>query len=132
MTGEANINRILEALSVTHRSGRFTVHCVPELTDADGIHAVVAEREGMAVVVTVEAARRRGWPVEFEAAWLTIEVHTGLEAVGVTAAVSNALAEWEIPCNVLAGYYHDHLLVPVQLVDQAIACIEQLRRSPVR
>ena len=41
-------------------------------------------------------------------------------SVGITAAVSTALARVGISCNVLAGYYHDHLLVPAGSVDEAI------------
>jgi len=54
-------------------------------------------------------------------------VHSTLDAVGLTAAMSRVLTEHNIPCNVLAGYYHDHLLVPLELADQAIAALESLR-----
>lgn len=81
----------------------------------------------MAIVLTVEAAESRGWFVEFEAAWLTLDVHSSLEAVGLTAVVARALADEGIPCNVLAGYYHDHLLVPALRAEDAIRCIYGLR-----
>ena len=52
-----------------------------------------------------------------EFAWLTLSIQSSLEAVGLTAAVSARLAERDIACNVLAGYHHDHLLVPVARAD---------------
>jgi hypothetical protein len=57
---------------------------------------------------------------------LTLTVWSSLEAVGLTAAFSRALADADIPCNVLAGYHHDHLLVPVDRADEAIAALRTL------
>lgn len=88
--------------------------------------AVVAEDEGTTAVVTVEEAERRGWSVDFRAAWLTVTVHSSLEAVGLTAALAEVLTDLGIPCNVLAGYFHDHLLVPLDRVDEAIQGLESL------
>jgi len=51
--------------------------------------------------------------------WLTLSVQSSLEAIGLTAAVSAALTAAGIPCNVLAGTYHDHLLVPESLAADA-------------
>ena len=87
------------------------------------------EDEGVTVVATRAAAERNGWAFDFEAAWLTLDVHSALEAVGLTAAFSAALGAADIPCNVLAGFHHDHLLVPVDRVDDAIVCLEALRQG---
>ena len=55
---------------------------------------------------------------------------TDLAAVGITAKVSGALAEAGIACNVLAGFHHDHLLVPVDRADEAVAAIVALSAAP--
>ena len=81
------------------------------------------------VIATVDEAKRRGWPSDFVAAWLTVQVHSSLEAVGLTAAMSRVLTEHQIPCNVIAGFYHDHLLVPADRVDEAIETILSLAES---
>lgn len=129
MTGETDLDRLLATLSVSRRPGVFTVVALrhsdqPE--PAEGIEAVINEGEGPTVICDVATAKANGWPVGFEAAWLTLEVYSALEAVGLTAAVAHVLAEAEIPCNVLAGFYHDHLLVPVERADEAIERLARL------
>lgn len=128
VSGETDLDTMLAHLTVTVRPGRYTLVQV-DGSEAlgDGVEAVLREDEGTTAVATVEAAAREGWAVEFEAAWLTLDVHSSLEAVGLTAAVATALATEGIPCNVLAGYLHDHLLVPVERADDALACLARLR-----
>jgi uncharacterized protein len=53
-------------------------------------------------------------------------VHSALAAVGLTAAVSQALTSQGISCNVIAGYFHDHLLVPIDRVADATRALEEL------
>lgn len=117
---------MLASLDVERRPGRFAfvTGSHPELGEV--AVAMIAEDEGTTLVVPVEAARNAGIDVEFEAAWLTLTVFSALEAVGLTAAFSSALGAVGIPCNVLAGYHHDHLLVPVDRVDEAIDALRAL------
>jgi hypothetical protein len=56
-------------------------------------------------------------------------VHSALDAVGLTAAVSTALADAGLSCNVIAGYHHDHLLVPADRVAEALAVLSDLSRN---
>ena len=65
--------------------------------------ATVDEDEGLTAVVSVADAERLGIEPGFIATWLTLEVHSALDSVGLTAAVATALAAEEIACNVLAG-----------------------------
>ena len=130
MPGETDLEAMLRGLTVTVRPGRFTVvQADGPVAVGEGVEAVLREDEGTTVIATIEAAAREGWAVGFEAAWLTLDVHSALEAVGLTAAVATALAAESIPCNVLAGYLHDHLLVPVDRVDDALGCLDRLRRD---
>lgn len=117
---------MLTTLDVVRRPGTFTFVSGEWPTLAEAASASVVETEGTTHVVPVEVAREAGAPVEFEAAWLTLTVHSALEAVGLTAAFSRVLADAGIPCNVLAGYHHDHLLVPAHRVDEAVAVLRGL------
>lgn len=57
---------------------------------------------------------------------ITLQVHSSLDAVGLTAAVAGRLAERRISANVVAGFSHDHLFVPWQPREEAV---EVLSRS---
>lgn len=129
MTGETHLPSILATLDVTVRPGAYFVltRRAPDAAADAVAEARITELEGVTYVVPEAFARAQGEPPGFVAAWLSLRVHSALNAVGVTAAVSGALAERGIACNVLAGYHHDHLLVPAARRDDAIAAIRSLR-----
>ena len=79
---------------------------------------------GLSVLNDADAA---GLAYDAVFGWITLQAHTSLEAVGLTAAVSTALARVGLSCNVLAGYYHDHLLVPADHVDEAVEVLGGLQ-----
>lgn len=120
--GETDLDKMLATLRVERRPGVFTYAAVrapaPELLAA--AHGVVTEGDLTTLVLPVEAAERAGLPVELEMAWLSLTVQSSLEAVGLTAAFSATLGKAGIPCNVLAGFHHDHILVPVDRAQKAI------------
>jgi hypothetical protein len=132
--GERDLGRILATLVVRRRPGVF-VYAVLGSGDAPvpaAAQAVVREDEGVTVVLERAAADAAGLTWSFPAAWLTVEVHTALEGVGLTAALARALAAEGIPCNVLAAYHHDHLLVPVDRADDALTALRALAGPPGR
>src|SRR5690606_13895885 len=92
------------------------------------VEAMIREDEGCTLVMPREAADSNGLSFDFEAACLTPAVHSSLAAVGLTAPVAGALAELGIPCNVRAGFSHDHLLGPVARAEEAIRGIEAVKR----
>ncbi|MFT5564932.1 MAG: hypothetical protein ACI970_001669 [Myxococcota bacterium] len=122
----ADLAEILAALTVSRRDGVFVMCTVDDLPDAD-LEAVLFEDEGITIVLPLAQAEELRLTWGFEAAWLTIDVLTALDGVGLTAAVSRALADAGIACNVLAGFHHDHILVPVDAADRAMDAITALR-----
>jgi len=91
--------------------------------------ATIREEEGTTVVLRRADADAAGLSYDLVLAWITLNVHTALEGVGLTAAFSRALADAGIPCNVLAGYFHDHILVPEELADDALTALRALRNA---
>ncbi|TDQ52988.1 ACT domain-containing protein [Actinorugispora endophytica] len=133
MAGETDLALMLRTLTVTRRPGRYVFVTVDE-ERAAGLRgkaaASVVEDEGATLVLPAEAADAEGLPYDFVAAWLTLDVRSALEAVGLTAAFSAALAGAGISCNVLAGFHHDHLLVPEDRAEDALAALAGLRKPP--
>lgn len=127
MPGERDLQLMLRTLAVERRPGTFTFVTGDWPALATVAHATVDEAEGRTLVVTVADAEAAGAPVGFRAAWLTLTVHSALEAVGLTAAFARALGDAGIACNVLAGFHHDHLLVPDDRADEAVAVLAALR-----
>lgn len=91
--------------------------------------ATFKEKEGLTLVLTEQQAKDYQLDVLFRARWISLTVHSDLEAVGLTAAFAKALADSGLSCNVFAGAYHDHLLVPVHQAEAALLALEQLQQS---
>ena len=89
---------------------------------------MIREREGLTVVVEEERARQARLRVLFRATCITLDVHSDLAAVGLTAAFAKALGDAGISCNVIAGAFHDHLFVPVESGDAAMEALKALQR----
>ena len=131
MSGERDLARLLGSLNVTARTGEFAfvARPAPDPALATSALAMVTEDEGITYVLPCEVADARGLPYDFRAAWLTLGVHSALDAVGLTAAFASALARRGIACNVLAGFHHDHLLVPADRRDDALTVLAGLARE---
>ena len=123
--GETDLDLMLATLAVQRRPGVFTYIAVEVPTTGliAAAHAVIKEGRLTTIVLPVEAAERAGQKPTGQFAWLTLTVQSSLDAVGLTAAISARLTAVDISCNVLAGYHHDHLLVPVDRAHEAIAAL---------
>lgn len=91
--------------------------------------AVVAEAEGLTLVVPKSSADSDSRTKQVHGGAfrrVTLEVHSSLEAVGLTAVVSGALAARGISANMIAGCFHDHLFVPAERALEALQVLRQL------
>ncbi len=122
-----DLEELLAGLVPTIRPGRFVFVTGPLPTGVDAL-AGVEEPEGPSHVVRHEDAVQHGVSFAFEAGWITLGVASSLDAVGLTATVSEAMARAGLPCNVIAGYHHDHLLVPADRVHEALESLDALTR----
>ena len=122
---------MLSSLAVERRPGVFTFVSVSSVSPGvlAEAHALVTEGAETTIVLPIDAAERAGHRVDVRLAWLTLTVQSSLEAVGLTAHVSARLAAEGIACNVLAGYHHDHLLVPVERADDAVQALSAGRQK---
>ncbi len=80
-----------------------------------------------------EIARLRAQsPVFFRAARITLTIHSDLEAVGLTAAVAEALTKASISCSVVAAAFHDHIFVQIERAADALTRLAGLQAQAVR
>lgn len=128
MAGERDLSVLLRSLGSIRRPGEFVYVFADSVPDAV-VHASIRESEGVSYVLERHDADRLGLSYDFVAGWISLTVHSALEAVGLTAAVSAAFTNEGISCNVIAGLFHDHVLVPIARVDEAMAVIANLAKD---
>ena len=78
------------------------------------------EREGLTAVLPKAEAEHIEVDYAFTSRMITLSVHSSLEAVGLLAAVTHALARANISVNAVSAFYHDHLFVPEQRAEEAL------------
>src|SRR4051812_24274525 len=113
MSGEKDLQQLLKTLKPELNEGEY-VFCMVEDNKKINLEDVVGtfkEKEGITLILKKEKADQLLLSYSYIALWITLTVHSSLEAVGLTAAFSSALSKQGISCNVIAGYYHDHIFV---------------------
>lgn len=127
----SELSALLRAMAPELHTGAYAYCVVPRGTDLSALSpvATVAESEGLTVILPEAQAVAAGLPVLFRAAWITLTVHSDLQAVGLTAAFATALGQAGISCNVIAGAFHDHIFVPVEQGQPALAALKALQQG---
>ncbi|GHE08302.1 ACT domain-containing protein [Streptomyces alanosinicus] len=130
MTGETDLRTLLDDMRPELNPGRY-VFTMAEGGVPSGVTPVVmvAEQEGLTLVVPQAEADSAGMAYDYVAGWITLRVHSAPAAVGLTAAVSRALADADLSCNVVAGFHHDHLFVPHEHTERAMEVLRRLARD---
>jgi len=126
MAGERSLERLIASLAPELRPGEYVfVALAGEPPPGTTPVASVREPEGTTYVLERAAADAHGLAYDFVAGWIMLTVHSALDAVGLTAAVAGRLAAAGISCNVIAGAFHDHLFVPADRAQDALAALRQ-------
>jgi uncharacterized protein len=131
MTGEANLEKLLKTMKPTLNAGEY-VFCTIQDLQKINIHKVVLffkEEEGFTVILEKGGADSLNLEYSYIASWITLTVHSSLEAVGLTAAFSKALTNENISCNVVAGYYHDHIFVNHKDAEKAMKVLKNFSET---
>lgn len=108
------------------------IYCsLPEVTLIQacslGPIAVFQEREGLSLVLprTMADSKQVAYSQVFRR--ISLGLHSSLEAVGLTAVIATALTASDVSANVIAGFYHDHFLVPAAQAEKALEAIRELQ-----
>ncbi|MEM6839156.1 MAG: ACT domain-containing protein [Cyanobacteria bacterium P01_C01_bin.120] len=84
------------------------------------------EAEGVTVILRQDEADQARLPYQYPCRMITLTIHSSLEAVGMLAAVTQALAAEGISTNVVSAYFHDHLFVACDRAQAALNCLRSL------
>lgn len=103
-----------------------------QVKDASGIPredvvCEIKEEEGTTLILRQALADAFELEYDFLASWITLTVQSSLDAVGLTATFSKALADHDISCNVIAGYHHDHVFVNYEMQSRAMEILNNLK-----
>lgn len=125
MSGEKNLAILLKTMKPELNPGEYVFCKVDNLDiiNPDKIIMLFREKEALTIILKREFADSFNLKYSYVASWITLTVHSSLEAVGLTAAFSKALSENDISCNVVAAYYHDHIFVDVRNIDKAMSVL---------
>ena len=131
MQGETNLSILLKNMKPTLHAGEYVFCTTNNVTHIDEAEILMSfkETEGTTLILKKEIADNHKLQYPFVAAWITLTVHSSLDAVGLTAAFANALAAENISCNVVAAYYHDHIFVNSIDAEKAMLVLKNLPKA---
>ena len=94
---------------------------------------IAQEAEGTTIVTTEALAASHGFQeVVFPCQKISLSIHSSLEAVGLIAAITNRLKDHRISTNVVSGFFHDHIYVPVDRAQDAMRILKELSEEAKR
>ncbi|MCX6774133.1 MAG: ACT domain-containing protein [Candidatus Micrarchaeota archaeon] len=132
MAGIKNLDNLLKKMNPKLASGEFIFSTISGIKlkrlKLDPL-LVFKEEEGITVVIERKIAERNS--LHYSGIWklITLTVHSDLSAIGFLARITERLAEAGISVNAVSAYYHDHLFVPIEKADEAMAILKKLSGS---
>jgi hypothetical protein len=128
MSGITELDQLLKSMKPALLEKEF-VFCTVSSNLVDYVSlnpvATFSEAEGLTLVLEKEVAENAELQFEGSFRQITLTVHSSLEAVGLTAAVSKKLSSKGISANVIAAYYHDHVFVQASKAELALSALKE-------
>ena len=131
MTGETNLNLLIKGMKPILNEGEYVFSTIKNMQQVDRADTLgeFKEKEGTTIIIERSKADALNLQYDYIASWITLTIHSSLDAVGLTAIFSTILAQNGISCNVIAGYYHDHIFVAKKDAAQAIKVLSDLAQK---
>ena len=133
MAGETNLSKLLSSMKPELMADEY-VFCSVEgkYGDFQSLSPLASfqEVEGLTLVISKESAVANNLAFDSVFKGITLTIHSSLDAVGLTAAISTKLAEKGISANVIAAYYHDHIFVQSEKAELAMQALGEFNTNP--
>lgn len=129
MRGETDLSNLLSAMKPVLMPDVLVFSTLPSGQPVpDNIDAMMVfrEREGTTLILREEETQAASLPGSFRCRMITLTVHSSLEAVGFLAAITTRLAQAGMGVNPVSAFYHDHLFVPADRAEEAMAILEAM------
>ena len=134
MSGKTDLHSLIENLSPKLHPKQFVFSLYPQGQVQNWTvlqpFGIFQEHEGTTLILEKQVADEHELIYDTIFSCITLMVYSSLNAVGLTAIVSHALAEANIPTNIVAAYYHDHIFVPESKASKAVEILKNLSKSP--
>lgn len=131
MNGETDLNTLLANMAPHMQDSDYVFCSIPTAQYGDYADAFplasYREPEGLTLVLEIHRANKHRLSYDAIFKCITLTVHSSLQAVGLTAAVAKKLTENGISANVISAYYHDHIFVPSDRAEDAMAALDEFK-----
>ncbi|HTY21693.1 MAG TPA: ACT domain-containing protein [Desulfomonilaceae bacterium] len=132
MNGETDLGRLLASMDPELANEEYVFISSKSgvaMVDEHSLWAMIREAEGVTYILEKDSARRSGYVSENVFRRITLRVHSSLEAVGFTAAISAELSRHGLSANFVSGFYHDHLFLPTHRAEEALEVLRTFSKQ---
>jgi len=132
VSGETKLSTLLQELRPRLSPIEFAFGVVREGEQLPPhVQPVSTVREDEGLTVVAPADQLVGTRIDHIPGWamISLEVHSSLSAIGLMAAVAQALAAESISVNAVAGFHHDHIFVQWDRRGDALQALSRLSQT---
>ena len=91
--------------------------------------ASYVEDEGLTLVLEKSIADKNKLEYDSIYGLISLSLESDLNDVGLTAQVSQALANYGISANIMAAFHHDHIFIPYKRSNEALKVLKGLQNT---